>query len=478
MFGGRKWTIGTLRLAAIACLCLFLSTNAFAQQPSTRDGGFTDTKVSPVKIVPDGPLPQADQRRTAPSTSIVGGTVATPGEYPWQARVYPSGYTIYCGGSLISTQWVLTAAHCVDGTSASSFRITLGDHNVSTNEGTEQTFNVTQIIMHPSYNSNTQDNDLALMKLSGTATLNSRVQTIPLATSSDSALFAPGVYATVTGWGATSQGGSTSNVLREVQVPIVSNTTCNASNAYNGQITGNMICAGLSGGGKDSCQGDSGGPFIVPNGAAWKLAGIVSWGEGCAKANKYGVYTRVANYTSWISGYVGTTPNPTPGPTATPNPVPTATPPPSGGNTIANGGFESGTSPWVQSSSGGYGLIDTSRPHSGSYSAYLGGYNSGSDKIYQTITVPGGSALKYSYYISTQETGSTAYDYLRVRVYSTSGTLLGTLKTYSNASTKNSWVTDSASLASYAGQTVRIQFEASTDYSLTTTFFVDNVSTQ
>lgn len=161
----------------------------------------------------------------------------------------------------------------------------------------------------------------------------------------------------------------------------------------------------------------------------------------------------------------------------TPTPAPSPTPSPSG-NVISNGGFESGTSPWVQSSSGGYQLIDATRPRSGSYSAYLAGYNNANDTLYQTVTVPASGVLRYYYYISTSETGTTAYDYLRVRVYNTSGTLLATLKTYSNASTKNAWVADSASMASYAGQTVRVQFSATTDASLTSSFFVDDVSLQ
>ncbi len=167
----------------------------------------------------------------------------------------------------------------------------------------------------------------------------------------------------------------------------------------------------------------------------------------------------------------------TPGATATRTPLPTATnTPPIGGNAIANGGFETGTSPWVQASSGGYSLITTTRPRTGSYSAYFGGYNRASESLYQTITVPSNGALSYWWYMTTNESGSTAYDYLRVRVYSTGGTLLGTLRTWSNASLKNTWSQDTVSLAGYAGQTVRIRFEATTDSSLTTSFFVDDVS--
>lgn len=154
----------------------------------------------------------------------------------------------------------------------------------------------------------------------------------------------------------------------------------------------------------------------------------------------------------------------------------TTTPPPAG-NAIVNGGFESGTSPWQQSSSGGYQLIDTSRPRTGSYSAYMGDYNNARDTLYQTITVPSNGSLKYYWYMSTQETSGT-YDYLRVRLYNSSGTLLTTLVTRSNASTKNAWTLDTLSIASYAGQTVRVQFDVTNDGSLPTAFFIDDVSVQ
>ena len=164
-----------------------------------------------------------------------------------------------------------------------------------------------------------------------------------------------------------------------------------------------------------------------------------------------------------VSG--GTSPTPTPSPT-----------PPPGGGTIVNGGFESGTSPWVQSSSGGYQLIDSTRPHTGSFSAYLGDYNNGTDTIYQTVTVPSSGTLRYWWYMTTSESGSTAYDFLRVRLYTTSGTLITTLRTWSNASGAGLWRQDTISLASYAGQTVRVQFTATTDFSLPSAFFVDDVS--
>ena len=151
-------------------------------------------------------------------------------------------------------------------------------------------------------------------------------------------------------------------------------------------------------------------------------------------------------------------------------------PPPTTSDKIANGGFENGTSPWVQTSAAGYQLVTTDLPHAGDYSAWLGGYNGGTDTIYQTITVPSNGTLSYWWYMSTQESGSTAYDHFRVRLYNSSGTLVTNLRTYSNASGAGQWRQDSISLASYAGQSLRVRFSLSNDSSLPTSFFVDDVS--
>lgn len=257
---------------------------------------------------------------TAPDTFIVGGEDADSGEYAYQVLVYAGPFM--CGGSLIDAQWVLTAAHCLFDLSdnaipVSEISVVLGEHNISTDDGSEQTINITSSIPHPQYDPFSADSDVGLLKLATPANLSaSNVDIIRLNTQ---VATHTGVNATVTGWGALQEGGAGPDILQEVSVPVVSDQVCQSS--YPGQTTNNMFCAGFAQGGKDSCQGDSGGPLVIPDGnGGWTQAGVVSWGEGCAQAGFYGVYARVANYMSWMEQVTGLSlgSNPSPNPTATP----------------------------------------------------------------------------------------------------------------------------------------------------------------
>lgn len=194
---------------------------------------------------------------------------------------------------------------------------------------------------------------------------------------------------------------------------------------------------------------------------------ICDTADDISGTNTYWTCGRINAYRA-VTGTSGPTPTPTP---VTPTPTP-----PTGTEKIVNGGFESGTSPWVQSSTNGYQLVDTTRPHAGSYSAYLADYNNGTDNIYQTVTIPANGTLSYWWYMTTQESGSTSYDYLRVRLYNSSGTLVTTLRSWSNASGAGTWRQDSVSLSAYAGQTLRVQFTGTNDSTLPSAFFVDDVS--
>uniref|UniRef100_A0A8C5DW71 trypsin n=1 Tax=Gouania willdenowi TaxID=441366 RepID=A0A8C5DW71_GOUWI len=216
---------------------------------------------------------------------IVGGYECRKNAVPYQVSLN-SGYH-FCGGSLISSTWVVSAAHCYK----SRVQLRLGEHNIAVNEGTEQFINSAKVIRHPKYNSRNLDNDIMLIKLSKPATLNSYVRTVSLPSSCAGA----GSRCLISGWGnMSSTGNNYPDRLRCLDAPILSDSSCRSS--YPGQITSNMFCAGFLEGGKDSCQGDSGGPVVCND----QLQGVVSWGYGCAQRNKPGVYAKVCNYNSWI----------------------------------------------------------------------------------------------------------------------------------------------------------------------------------
>lgn len=228
---------------------------------------------------------------------IVGGEKTSIKYHPWQVAIIISGPdgSSLCGGSIIANKWALTAAHCVwPPDSSSSVKAKAGATNIN-KQGIWS--DVDTVVIHEEYDSFTSENDIALVQLKSKRS----GQVIPLA--SKSIEISVGQPLEVTGWGVTSESedAEASSNLLKANVPYVENATCNGPESYNGSITSSMMCAGRRAGGVDACQGDSGGPLVwrTPDGPI--LVGVVSFGEGCARKLKYGVYTRVANYRDWIA---------------------------------------------------------------------------------------------------------------------------------------------------------------------------------
>ncbi|XP_034150908.1 tryptase isoform X2 [Esox lucius] len=245
---------------------------------------------------------------TAPlNTKIVGGQDAAPGSWPWQVSLQnDQGH--FCGGSLINNGWVLTAAHCFPSTNTSGLLVYLGRQYQQSINPNEVSQSIAQIIVHPSYNIATHDNDICLLQLSSSVAFTDYIQPVCLA-AADSTFF-NGTVSWVTGWGNIN-----SNVplpspgnLQEVEVPVVGNRQCTCLYAGVDTITNNMLCAGLLAGGMDACQGDSGGPMVSKQGQVWIQAGVVSFGQGCAQADFPGVYARVSQYQDWINSQISTNP--------------------------------------------------------------------------------------------------------------------------------------------------------------------------
>nr|XP_039273499.1 macrophage mannose receptor 1-like isoform X1 [Styela clava] len=248
-------------------------------------------------------------RRPVSPEAVVGGTTADMAQHPWQASLRSLGEH-RCGGSLIDRCWVLTAAHCIDPRSTGHTKlptlVVLGDFDTSSPEGTEKYLPISQMILHPDWSPKpVPTNDIGLVKL-GKCVDDLNPICLP---GSDFNDFSAGDECKVAGWGTMdSLRLNYPARLQEADLPIVEQEVCKTKYVIKGVsvIQDNMICAGLLEGGVDACQGDSGGPLGckgVKSGNRAVQWGIVSWGFGCARRDRPGVYTKVASYMDWIRNH-------------------------------------------------------------------------------------------------------------------------------------------------------------------------------
>ncbi len=242
------------------------------------------------------------------STRIIGGEPANTSDWKFIASLVrkgqPTSIGHFCGGSFLGGKYVLTAAHCVEGLNADDLDIVLGLYDQN-RESQAQRIAVNNIYSHTAYNSHTTNNDIALIELEHSVDS----ATIDLATPEVLDSVRVGDKLHVAGWGNTSTTDRVyPTVLQQVDLEYVDRATCQNLSGNYSNVSDDGICAGYYWGGKDSCQGDSGGPLIVDDNGINKLLGVVSWGDGCAQPNAYGVYANVAHFqhNGWIDSHRNT----------------------------------------------------------------------------------------------------------------------------------------------------------------------------
>ncbi|XP_063363723.1 uncharacterized protein LOC134652463 [Cydia amplana] len=254
----------------------------------------------------------------------INGRIKTPsyidgdsefGEYPWQVAILkkdPKESVYVCGGTLIDGSHIMTAAHCVKSYKGFELRVRLGEwdvnHDVEFFPYVER--DVLSVHVHPTYYAGTLDNDLAIIKLEQPVDWTKYPHISPACLPDKYTDYA-GQRCWTTGWGKDAFGdnGKYQNILKEVDVPILSHGVCQnqlrqTRLGYNYELNHGFLCAGGEEG-KDACKGDGGGPLVCEHGGTWQLVGVVSWGIGCGQPGVPGVYVKVAHYLDWISQITG-----------------------------------------------------------------------------------------------------------------------------------------------------------------------------
>ncbi|WP_081194613.1 S1 family peptidase [Saccharomonospora piscinae] len=217
---------------------------------------------------------------------IVGGDSASIGDHPYVAFLVDGRGNQYCGGTVVSSTEVLTAAHCALAVRESDLGVVVGRERVASSEGEE--VGVDDVWVASGYDNPLSGDDIAVLTLDESVSV--RAAALPTSES----FYSPGTMATVLGWGRLFENGPKPGSLRAADVPMVSDSDC--ADVFRSFDSDTMVCAGWDSGGIDACQGDSGGPLVVGD----TVVGVVSWGDGCAEPGKPGVYTRVSTYTDDI----------------------------------------------------------------------------------------------------------------------------------------------------------------------------------
>ncbi|XP_054321454.2 transmembrane protease serine 9 isoform X1 [Pongo pygmaeus] len=247
-------------------------------------------------------------------TRVVGGFGAASGEVPWQVSL-KEGSRHFCGATVVGDRWLLSAAHCFNHTKVEQVRAHLGTASLLGLGGSPVKIGLRRVVLHPLYNPGILDFDLAVLELASPLAFNKYIQPVclPLAIQK----FPVGRKCMISGWGNTQEGNATKpELLQKASVGIIDQKTCSV--LYNFSLTDRMICAGFLEGKVDSCQGDSGGPLACEEApGVFYLAGIVSWGIGCAQVKQPGVYTRITRLKGWILEIMSSQPLPVSPPSTT-----------------------------------------------------------------------------------------------------------------------------------------------------------------
>ena len=242
------------------------------------------------------------------SSRIINGQEAVSDKWPFVAALVSKNVDAFngqfCGASFIGNRYVLTAAHCIETVNPEDLDVVIGVSDLASSVTGDHRYSVKNIYAHENYGVGGMGNDIAIIELTEVPQEN----TIALVDRHTRGNLQVGQTLTVMGWGDqdASSNYSTSSKLYQVDVPLVNQATCKASGSFDSNyssIGDDAFCAGYADGGYDSCQGDSGGPIVIETNGTYEQLGIVSWGDGCAQANAYGVYANVSHFESWIATY-------------------------------------------------------------------------------------------------------------------------------------------------------------------------------